>query len=165
MVHERARVHNDENGVGQVGEDDDESSRWPVRRARANDLKASRLGGMSDTRQHRWFDQFGLKTGESVMSCGGVPEGLTGLASKPGETGLTGLGLKTGGGFGAVKVRAEDTWGVLVIRRRPYKWRGLLCHSHFLFLSIFSCDLRFRVCENFYRNGDPNLLLSSIVNI
>ena len=110
MVHERARVHNDENGVGQVGEDDDESSRWPVRRARANDLKASRLGGMSDTRQHRWFDRFGPKTGESVMSCGGVPEGLTGLASKPGETGLTGLGLKTGGGLDAVKVRAEGTW-------------------------------------------------------
>ena len=36
--------------------------------------------------------------------------GLTGLASKPEETGLTGLGLKTGGELGAVKVRAEGTW-------------------------------------------------------
>ena len=52
MVHGRARVHGDEDGVGQVGEDDGESSRQPVRRARANDSKASRLGGRSDTRQH-----------------------------------------------------------------------------------------------------------------
>ena len=109
-------------------------------------------GGRSDTRRHRRFDRFGLKTGESVMSCGVMPEGLTGLASKLGEIGLTGLDVKTGGAFGAVKVRAEDTWGVLVIRWRPCKWRGLLCHSHFLFLSIFTCDLRFRVCENFDRN-------------
>jgi len=93
MVHGRARVHGDEDGVGQVGEDDGESSRRPVRQVRANDSKASRLGGRSDTRRHRRFD---LKTGES--SCGGVREGLTGLASKPGESGLTGLGLKTGGG-------------------------------------------------------------------
>ena len=35
---------------------------------------------------------------------------MTGLASKPEETGLTGLGLKTGGGLDAVKVRAEGTW-------------------------------------------------------
>ena len=72
MVHGRARVHGDEDGVGQVGEDDDESSRRPVRRARANDSKASRLGGRSDTRRHRRFDRFGLKTGKSVTSCGGV---------------------------------------------------------------------------------------------
>jgi len=39
-----------------------------------------------------------------------VREGLTGLASKPGETGLIGLGLKTGDGLGVVKVRAEGTW-------------------------------------------------------
>ena len=84
--------------VGQVGEDDGESSRRPVRRARANDSKASRLGGRSDTRRHRRFDRFGLKTGESVTSCGGVREGLTGL------------GLKTGDGLGAVKIRAEGTW-------------------------------------------------------
>ena len=38
------------------------------------------------------------------MSRGGVREGLTGLASKPGTTGLTRLGLKIGGGLGAVKV-------------------------------------------------------------
>ena len=49
MVHERARVHSDEDGIGQVGEDDVESSRRSVRRARANDLKASRLGWRSDT--------------------------------------------------------------------------------------------------------------------
>ena len=61
-------------------------------------------------RHAREFDRFGLKTGESVTSCGGMREGLTGLASKPGETGLTGLGLKTGGGLGAVKVRAEGMW-------------------------------------------------------
>ena len=29
-VHERARVHGDEDGVGQVGEDDGESSRRPM---------------------------------------------------------------------------------------------------------------------------------------
>jgi len=106
MVHERARVHGDEDGVGQVGEDDDESSRRSVRRACANDSKALRLGGRSDTRRHRRFDRFGLKTGESVTSCGGVRESLTGLTSKPGETGLTGLGLKTRSGLGEVKVRA-----------------------------------------------------------
>ena len=96
MVRERARVHGDEDGIGQVGEDDGESSRRSVRRARTNDSKASRLGGRSDTRRHRRFDRFDLKTGES--SCGGVREGLTGLASKPGESGLTGFGLKIGGG-------------------------------------------------------------------
>ena len=72
MVHGRARVHGDEDGVGQVGEDDGESSRRPVRRARANDSKASRLGGRSDTHRHRRFDWFGLKIGESVTLCGGV---------------------------------------------------------------------------------------------
>ena len=110
MVHERARVYGDEDGVGQVGEDDGESSRRLVRRAHANDSKASRLGGRSDTRRHRQFDRFGLKTGESVTSCGDMREGLTGLASKQGKTGLTGLGLKTEGRFGAVKVRAKATW-------------------------------------------------------
>ena len=35
---------------------------------------------------------------------------MTSLASKLGETDLTGLGLKTGDGLGAVKVRAEGTW-------------------------------------------------------
>jgi hypothetical protein len=64
--------HGDEDGIGQVGEDDGESSRRPVRRARANDSKASRLGGRLDTRQHQQFDRFDLKTGESVTSCGGV---------------------------------------------------------------------------------------------
>jgi len=44
------------------------------------------------------------------MSCGGVRVGLTGLASKLGETDLIGLGLKTRCGLGAVKVRAEGTW-------------------------------------------------------
>ena len=34
---------------------------------------------------------------------------MIGLASEPEETGFTGLGLKTGGGLGAVKVRAEGT--------------------------------------------------------
>ena len=82
----------------------------PCGRARANDSMASRLGGRSDTRRHRRLDRFDLKTGESVTSCVGVREGLTGLASKPGETGLTGLGLKIGGGFGAIKVWAEGTW-------------------------------------------------------
>ena len=37
-------------------------------------------------------------------------EGLTGLASKSEETGLTGLGLKTRGRLGAVKVWVEGTW-------------------------------------------------------
>ena len=110
MVHERARVHGDEDGVGQVGEDDGESSRRSERRARANDSKASRLGGRPDMRRHWRFDRFGLKTGESVTSCGGAREGLTGLVSKPRETDLTGLGLKTEGRLGAVKVRAEGTW-------------------------------------------------------
>ena len=62
MVHRRARVHSDEDSVGQVGEDDGESSRRSVRRARTNDSKASRLGGRSDTRRHRRFDRFDLKT-------------------------------------------------------------------------------------------------------
>ena len=44
------------------------------------------------------------------MSCGGVREGLTGLASKPEETYLTDFGLKTGGRHGVFKVRAEGTW-------------------------------------------------------
>ena len=61
-------------------------------------------------RRHRRFDQFDLKTGESVTSCGGVREGLTGLASKPGETGLIGLGLKTVDRLGTVKVWVEGTW-------------------------------------------------------
>ena len=86
------------------------ASQVGVRRARANDSKASRLGGRLDTRRHWRFDRFSLKIGESVTSCSGVREGLNGLASKPGETGLTGLGLKTGGGLGAVKVRMEGMW-------------------------------------------------------
>jgi len=122
MVHGRERVHGDEDGVGQVGEDHSESSRRSVRRVRANDSNVSRLGGSSDTCRHQRFDRFGLKTGELVTSCGGVREGLTGLtskpretgltglASKPGETGLIGFDLKTGGGLDAVKVRAEGTW-------------------------------------------------------
>lgn len=32
------------------------------------------------------------------------------MASKSGETGLTGLGLKTRGRLGAVKVRAQGIW-------------------------------------------------------
>jgi len=67
MVHGRARVLSDEDGIDQVGEDDGESSRRPVRRVRANDSKASRLGGRSDTGRHCRVD---LKTGESVTSCG-----------------------------------------------------------------------------------------------
>ena len=106
MVHGRARVHGDEDGVGQVGEDDGESSRRPVRRARTNDSKASRLGGRSDMRRHQRFDLFDLKTRELVTSCGGVREGLTGLASKLGELGLTGLGLKTGGGGNVASSRS-----------------------------------------------------------
>ena len=105
MVHRRKKVHGDEDGVGQVGEDDGESNRQLVRRVHANDSKASRIGGRSDTRRHWRFNWFGLKTRESVTSCGDMREGLTGLASKPGETGLTGLGLKTGDGLGAIKVR------------------------------------------------------------
>ena len=81
IVHGRARVHGDEDGVGQVGENDGEASRQPVRRARANDSKASRLGGRSNTHRHRRFD---LKTEESVTSCDGVREDLIGLASKSG---------------------------------------------------------------------------------
>ena len=88
----KSKRHGDEDGVGQVGEDDGESSRRLVRRAHANDSKASRLGGRSNTRRHRRFDRFGLKTGVSVTSCGSVREDLTGLTSKPEETGLIGLG-------------------------------------------------------------------------
>jgi len=60
--------------------------------------------------RHRRFDRFDLKTKKYVTSCGGVREGLTGLASKPGETGLTGSVLKTGGRLSAVKVRVEGMW-------------------------------------------------------
>ena len=62
MVHGRARVHGDEDGVGQVGEDDGESSRWPVRRVRANDSKRE-----------------GLTGGRTRVDI----DGLTGLTSKP----------------------------------------------------------------------------------
>ena len=48
MVHGRIRVYGDEDGVGQVGEDDGELSRRLVLRTRVNDSKASRLGGRSD---------------------------------------------------------------------------------------------------------------------
>ena len=74
MVYERARIHGDEDGVGQVGEDDDKSSRRLMRRACANDSKASRLSGRSDTRRHWWFDRFDLKIGKSVTSCGDMRE-------------------------------------------------------------------------------------------
>ena len=81
-----------------------------MRRAREQ-LEGIKSRQRSDTgRRHRRFDPFGCKTEESVTSCGGVREGLTGLASKPGETGLTGLGLKTRGGLDAGKVQAEGTW-------------------------------------------------------
>ena len=75
MVHGRKRVHGDEDGVGQVDEDDGESSRRSVWRVRANDSKASRLCGRSDTRRHWWFDRFDLKIGGgSVSAIGtGVP--------------------------------------------------------------------------------------------
>jgi len=148
MVNGRTRVHGDEDGVVQVGEDDGESSRRSVRRARINDSKASRLGGRSDTRRHRRFDRFGLKTGESVSSCGGVRESWTGLTSKPGETGLTSLGLKTGDGLGAAKVRAEDTSrhreacvevkrsreGGVPVRCSYKRWTKLPLRGHVLYL-------------------------------
>ena len=89
-----------------------------MRRARANNSKASKLGGGSDTRRHRRLDQFGLKTGVSVTSRGDVREDLTGLTSKSGETGLTGLGLKTGGRLGVVKVQAEGTGAIAKLASR-----------------------------------------------
>ena len=52
MVHERAKVHGDEDGINQVGEHDGESSRQPVQLARANYSKASRFGGRSNTHRH-----------------------------------------------------------------------------------------------------------------
>ena len=110
MVHKRARVPGDEDSAAQVGEDNGESSRRSVRRARANDSKVSRLGGRSDTRRHRRFDRFSVKTGESITSCSGVRKGLTGLSSKPGETNLTGLNIKTGGGLRTIKIWTEGTW-------------------------------------------------------
>ena len=69
--------------------DDGESSRRPC-------------GGCARTTQKRQ----GTTGGRTLVDI----DGLTGLTSKPGETGLTGLSLKTGGGLGAVKVRAEGTW-------------------------------------------------------
>ena len=60
MVHGRARVHGDEDGIGQVGEDDGESSRWPVRTTRRRQGSAG---------------------GRTRVDIGG----LTGLASKPGS--------------------------------------------------------------------------------
>jgi len=44
-------------------------------------------------RRHWQFNRFVLKTGESITLCGDVREGLTGLASKLGDIGLTDLGL------------------------------------------------------------------------
>ena len=134
MVYGRGRVHGDEDGAGQVGEDDAESSRRLVRQARANDSKASSLGGRSDTRRHRRFDRFGLKTGESVTSCGGVQESLTSLASKPGETCLIGLSLKTKGGLGAILVRAKDTWRHLEAYVEPRRSREGGLSVRYIFL-------------------------------
>lgn len=77
------------------------------------DLKVSKLSGRSNTRQYRQFDQFGLKIGESVTSCGVVQKGLTSLASKPGVShamwGVLGdLGLKiTGGGFHGLGLKTK----------------------------------------------------------
>jgi len=86
----------------------------------AKDFKASRLGGRSDTHQHRLFDQFGLKTEESVTSYGGLQEGLTSLASKPELShamrrwvgGFLGLDLKTGRGESGAPggIGSEDVW-------------------------------------------------------
>ena len=55
-------------------------------------------------RRHRRFDWFGLKTGESVTSCVRRARGFDQFDLKTGEIDLIGLGLKTGDGFGAVKV-------------------------------------------------------------
>ena len=52
MVHERAKVHGDEDDINQVGEHDGESSRQPVQLARANYSKTSRFGGRSNTHRH-----------------------------------------------------------------------------------------------------------------
>ena len=87
MVHERAKVHGDEDGINQVGEHDGESSRQPVQLARVNleGIKVRRevkhasslvvcLGLPQNQRvSHvvRWrareFDQFGLKTGGDMF--------------------------------------------------------------------------------------------------
>ena len=61
-------------------------------------------------RRHRRFDWFGLKTGESVTSCVRRARGFDQFDLKTGEIDLIGLCLKTGDGFGAVKVWAEGTW-------------------------------------------------------
>ena len=58
----KSKRHGDEDGVGQVGEDNGESSRWPVRRVRANDSKRE-----------------GLTGGRTCVDI----DGLTGLTSKP----------------------------------------------------------------------------------
>ena len=67
---------------------------------------ASQVGGPCGGRAQTTRRRQGSAGGRTRVNIGG----LTGLASKPGETCLTGLDLKTGGGLGAVKVRAEGTW-------------------------------------------------------
>ena len=83
MVYGRARVHGDEDGVDQVGKDDDESSKRLVRRAGANDSKALRLGGRSNTRRNRRFDHiyfgswqisFGKKKNKNLLVNALTPE-------------------------------------------------------------------------------------------
>ena len=61
--------------------------------------------------RHRRFDRFDLKTKKYVTSCGGVREGLTGLASKPGETGLIGLASKLETGLTSLDLKTGGrTW-------------------------------------------------------
>ena len=74
--------------------------------AKSARMMASQVGGPCGGRAQTTRRRQGSAGGRTRVDIGG----LTGLASKPGETGLTGLGLKTGGGLDAVKVRAEDTW-------------------------------------------------------
>src|SRR6185503_12197632 len=65
MVQGRERVHGDEDGVSQVGEDNGELSRRPVRRVHANTTRR-RQGSAGD------------------RTCVDI-DGLIGLASKPGS--------------------------------------------------------------------------------
>ena len=75
-------------GVGRVGEDDDESSRRPVQRERANDSKAwSRRGGRSDTCRHQRGRVVGKRRRTISMVWASKPLAVVGFpvsAAKPG---------------------------------------------------------------------------------
>jgi len=98
MVHGSTRKHEGRMQRRGLGKDDGESTRRPVRQVRANDSKASRRGGRSDTCRH----QRGRVAAKQRRTVSMV------WASKPSAVaGFPVSAAKSGGGLGAVKVRTD----------------------------------------------------------